>query len=161
MLSATSWTYVEPQVILLRAVILYRTLYERMHKQCFTYRLEKSDFSDFNQRYGRRFRLFWPFPTAFYWVLLWKCYFYKSMDIDHYMFIVIQHGCNPSKASHKYICWFCPSPSVWWAPPSDGCLQYGWNTSPMTGSAWLIIIIIVVYLCTIIGPVSHNFIPTC
>ena len=22
------------------------------------------------------------------------------MDIDHYMFIVFQHGCNPSKASH-------------------------------------------------------------
>ena len=30
-----------------------------------------------------------------------------------------------------------------WAPPSDGCLQYGWNTSLMTGSAWLVIIIII------------------
>ena len=43
---------------------------------------------------------------------------------------------------------FAPAHRSVWAPPSDGWLQYGWNTSPMTGSAWLIIIMSV---CAIIG----------
>ena len=34
--------YTRNKIMLLRADILYRTLYERMHKQCFTYRLAKS-----------------------------------------------------------------------------------------------------------------------
>ena len=35
---------------------------------------------------------------------------------------------------------FAPAHRSVWAPPSDGCLQYGWNTSLMTGSSWLVIL---------------------
>ena len=41
------------QVIFLRADIQYKTLYERMHKQCFTYRLAKSELISWFRRPGR------------------------------------------------------------------------------------------------------------
>ena len=42
--------YTRNKIMSLRADLLYRTLYERMHKQCFTYRLAKSGRNSWFQR---------------------------------------------------------------------------------------------------------------